>query len=487
MSSQWFGPWLTVLSVVGISAPMVGRAQESAGISDDALSGYGHVGVFESREPSFSLAGTVGFGSIEQQPTTTGSTTRLMGRIGIGVQATNWFAASLYLDGRYDAHPDDAMGADDSMVGDPEIRLRAGSALDSGMLLGAELSVWLPGRDAPSVDFTATTLQLKALLGYRSAGLTLGANLGFRLDNSANAIDNAEQLRAGDRISLGLSEFSSLPVGLAVAYRSDAFEVFGALHLSILLGDVPEFMNSPMGADVGLRYAFSESVGLELRAETSFSTRPVQGPTDPLVRIDPRFAVLAGLRSSFVFADEPALVDENEQEEELVDEPTSGTLQGKVLLQNGAPAVNAEVTAIIGEDERTTSTDEQGNYELSDVPLGTGALRVRVEGYDESTRPITVKAGVTGQDDIELTESTPSGQLRGLVRSFAGQGVMAKIIVMPGDISLETESDGSFQVDIAPGSYNVTIEAKGYSSQTRSISVDENGVTVLNVELRKSR
>lgn len=481
--------WLLMIaSVAVLMGAGVARAQQTVGISDDALAGYGHVGVFDARKPSLSIAGTAGFGLIEAQPTTTGSTTRWMGRLALGVQATEWFAASLYLDGRYDAHADDAMGADDSIVGDPEFRFRAGTTLDSGLMLGAEASVWVPGRDAPSVEFSALTVQLKALLGYRFGDLTLAANLGFRLDNSANAIDQPEQLRAGDRISLGLSDFHALPLGVALAYTSDALEVFGAVHLSMLLGDVPAFMNSPFGADLGIRYALADSFGLELRSEVSFSSRPTQGPNDALIRIDPRFAVFAGLRYGLGFADEPALqTTEEEPVTPTVDEPKTGTLRGILRSDTGQPLANAEVTVRVGDVERVTSTDAEGNYEIGELPLGKGTLRVVAEGYDERSTPIEVAPGVNSPADLELTESTPSGQLRGLIRSFAGQGVKAKISVSPGDISLDSEQDGSFQVDIAPGSYEVTIEARGYASQTRSVSIDENGVTVLNVELRKSR
>ncbi len=479
---RWFAAlWLATVCCWSFAA----RAQHSQGVADDGLTGFGHVGLFDDQEPSLSLAGTVGFGLIEEQPTTTGSTTRLMGRLGVGVRATEWFAASLYLDGRYDSHPDDAMGPDDSMVGDPELRLRAGTALDSGMLLGAEVAIWVPGRDAPSIEFAATTLQLKALLGYRMDGLVLAANLGFRLDNSASSIDDAGQLRPGDRISLGVSDFNAIPIGLAAAYQDNSFEVFGAVHLAVLLGDVAEFMNSPLGADLGLRYALSDSFGLELRGEASFSSRPTQGPTDPLVRIDPRFAVFAGVRYGLGFSEPPPIEDEEFVEEEPPP-PQTGTLTGVLRGEDDQPIPGATVTVKVGNVEKSATSDEQGNYEIADVPLGTGTLTVRAEGFDETTSQIKVEPGVNSQSDIELTESTPSGQLRGLVRSFAGEGVPAKITVSPGDISAETEQDGSFEIDIAPGSYEVTIEAKGYTSQTRSVSIDENGVTVLNVELRKS-
>jgi len=46
---------------------------------------------------------------------------------------------------------------------------------------------------------------------------------------------------------------------------------------------------------------------------------------------------------------------------------------------------------------------------------------------------------------------------------------------------------GRFEVDVPPGRYRVTISASGYQTQQRTVDVEENGVTVLNVDLRSDR
>jgi hypothetical protein len=45
-------------------------------------------------------------------------------------------------------------------------------------------------------------------------------------------------------------------------------------------------------------------------------------------------------------------------------------------------------------------------------------------------------------------------------------------------------SEGMLELPVAPGRYEVLIEAKGYMPQRRTINVDEGGVTVLNVDLK---
>lgn len=88
---------------------------------------------------------------------------------------------------------------------------------------------------------------------------------------------------------------------------------------------------------------------------------------------------------------------------------------------------------------------------------------------------------VAPEDD---TAATHDSQIRGVVRSFDGQPVLARVSVEPGALSSETGADGKFAIDVAPGRYTVTLQAKGYKSQTKTCVVDQGGITVLNVELR---
>ncbi|HKP57944.1 MAG TPA: carboxypeptidase-like regulatory domain-containing protein [Polyangiales bacterium] len=80
---------------------------------------------------------------------------------------------------------------------------------------------------------------------------------------------------------------------------------------------------------------------------------------------------------------------------------------------------------------------------------------------------------------------TPAGQIRGNVRAFSGQPLAATVSLDPGSIEVTADERGEFRLDVAPGSYTVQLRARGYRTQTRTITVDDNGVTVLNVELRK--
>jgi len=94
-----------------------------------------------------------------------------------------------------------------------------------------------------------------------------------------------------------------------------------------------------------------------------------------------------------------------------------------------------------------------------------------------------------------LERRAPEGQIRALVRSLRGTGLAADLVIESESVTVgiaaESKSlhaqDGRFQVDVAPGHYRLTISAPGYEVQRRKVEVEENGVTVLNVDLRRQQ
>jgi hypothetical protein len=86
----------------------------------------------------------------------------------------------------------------------------------------------------------------------------------------------------------------------------------------------------------------------------------------------------------------------------------------------------------------------------------------------------------------------PVGQLRCSVRSFGGVGISATLKILKGpDVPAPSapmhSRDGTFSIELAPGTYEVLIEAAHFIPQRRTISVEKNGVTLLNADLRRAK
>ena len=65
--------------------------------------------------------------------------------------------------------------------------------------------------------------------------------------------------------------------------------------------------------------------------------------------------------------------------------------------------------------------------------------------------------------------------------------MVARIRIEPLGIDVALAPDGTFQANVVPGTYDVVIHADGYVDQKRRVVVERDGVTMLNVELRKGR
>ncbi|MCK4266887.1 MAG: carboxypeptidase regulatory-like domain-containing protein, partial [Thermoplasmata archaeon] len=73
-------------------------------------------------------------------------------------------------------------------------------------------------------------------------------------------------------------------------------------------------------------------------------------------------------------------------------EPTeTGSIEGSVVDENGDPVIGATVTI----EGYSTTTDANGDYSFTDVPVGDYTVRVEKSGYETTTTTATVLADQT--------------------------------------------------------------------------------------------
>ena len=77
---------------------------------------------------------------------------RVAGSLMLDGRPLRWLGLALRLDGRYDKHVIPGQPGDTGLVGDPRLYVRVDQALGSALAIGARAGVWLPGRNAPSLD-----------------------------------------------------------------------------------------------------------------------------------------------------------------------------------------------------------------------------------------------------------------------------------------------------------------------------------------------
>jgi hypothetical protein len=174
-------------------------------------------------------------------------------------------------------------------------------------------------------------------------------------------------------------------------------------------------------------------------------------------------------------------------------------VSGVVFDDVGKPVVGANVTVKLKNNIGTTVTDGKGTYSVTRLPIGktvdgktelddTGAeVSVEVANKKPASTTLTLARGANSVPPITLDPLLPPGQLRGgIISAGTGRPIpTATVTIEPGGITPAVGSDGKFTADLPPGSYKITVVARGYAQQQLNVTIEQNGVAIKNIELRK--
>ncbi len=132
-------------------------------------------------------------------------------------------------------------------------------------------------------------------------------------------------------------------------------------------------------------------------------------------------------------------------------------------------------------------TDGDGGFTL-DVDPGPLEITARAPSFEDGVTTTTATAGGKLEVSIELVRAVRQGQLRGQVLSFDGKPLAATITVTGAtNASVTADADGQFTLDLPEGAFTVEISSPGHVTQKRSVSIKLDGVTVLNVDMRRGK
>ena len=488
--------WAFAVSMLALSRCDPIEAQARSGMSGDrALPAIGHVGL-PLNEPSgrLAIAETVGLGITEAQGANEGAHERLSSRSAVSVQATSGLAFGFLVDGRYDRHPHEVGGFDDGWLFRPELASRFSVPVGQ-LYLGAEVAAWVPEGKTVATSFGALGLDTRLLAAWRASAFTLGGQLGFRLDRSADAAGDTARLSHGDRLALAVSDFNATLMGLGASYQLGDTQLLGEVSADFLVGKgAPKPFDSPLRLAAGARHSLAgEALSGELMLNAALSGRPDSGPTSARVPIEPRITISLGLRYLFgaqplatsLLPTSPAAPDEPRQSKAASPAITDAALEITLSDEHGAPLDHATVELVVGDQHLPFEQKGPGHYRLEHVKWGTGRLRISAAGQEDIERELKVEPGAVLSFGVRTRSALPAGQLRGLVRSFKGQALAAKVRIEPMGLESSTDKNGFFQIDVPPGDYEIVIEAPGFASQRRKTHVEQQGVVIVNADLTR--
>jgi hypothetical protein len=359
---------------------------------------------------------------------------RMVAGAGVAGSAENGLAAELRADGRYDRHVGPT-GQDDGVVFEARAFGRYTHPLTGRASLGGQLGLWVPGEEAPVPVFKAATVDALVILGWRPTervAVTLDA--GYRRDNSARSVKDAARLTQADWTALGLSDFDSVLAGVGAQHTLDQFRWFIEANVDVLVGhDAPRFTHSPIRLAAGVSTAlYGPETRGSLVAQGLLSARSPADVAGPLVPFEPRFVLSLAVSRDFTWGTEVA--------------PTRVAPAPRASPDPGAP----RPVPAAGTSRRTVPEPQ-----MPTLPLGVLRVMVRDAAHGEAVAARIQVKNPHGEDVVATRRTAPAG--------------------------------GAVEVELNPGEYSVEVSADGFVAQRRRLTVDENGVTLINVDLRPSR
>ena len=460
---------------------------------------------------------------------------RAIGDLAIAFGATDMISIGLSLDGRYDKHwgaigdssknlmTTTPAGGDDGYVGDPHLFVRLAKNTGS-LIVGGQLGLWVPGKDAPSIAGSAISVDARALVSLPAGPGLLSFSGGFRLDNSAKSVDDPMKLSLSDRVSLGVSDYNAaflgaqlrIPAGKAWVGIETSLDAFVGGPSSPAAGQVAhaELARGKMIFRGGITagYHISDTISgvvfFEAAKDPGINDAQIDDQNIPLVPYEPLFSGGIGLQARFggPKAVAPTFVEKdchkhNPPDCPAVAAPILVEVSGTVVDTGGKPIVGAKVSLTLKNSQvEPTVTDDKGAYTLKGVRIGQTLegkstvdetaveVAVDVPGMKPGKATIPqVKEGSNTVPPITIEPVLPPGQLRGVVRSLPGGKPVAgaSVTVSPGDAKSETAADGTFTVDLAPGQYKIKVSKAGLKDQELDVTIDPNGVAIKNIDLQK--
>jgi len=119
----------------------------------------------------------------------------------------------------------------------------------------------------------------------------------------------------------------------------------------------------------------------------------------------------------------------------IITVPGKGALIGKVTSEEGDAVAGAKITATLNGSITSTTTDNNGTYQLTNLDPGSYNVTCECNGYETKTQQINVAANATLPLDFILVKgeggaATPPPEKKGFIPGFEGVMVIAGCAVM---------------------------------------------------------
>lgn len=416
---------------------------------------------------------------------------RFIGRLSLSYTPLDYLEvfATLSGQGNANSHADPVLI---QSLGDFSLGAKGFHTLDNGLSLGGALALSVfNAENSVGLDFSATSVDIRALLGYslqqqQNIPLDLHFNLGFYVDNSPELFSTDSggllELQRVERFAHGVSDYNLFEIGLGVEVPVNYVTPFLEWNLGIPVGSddlndcataliaCPQdvgFASFPNIVTLGVKAMPLRQLALNLGVDIGLASDEATG-----IPATPPYNVIFGL--SYILdpsatGGEPELVY---VETPSAPEPT-GWVLGEVVAGDSSEPIAGALISYPNTEFTPQSTDsETGRFRSYEFPTGSEvAIEISHPNFEPRAFDRTIGEG---QDGIRIRLQPGNlGLLAGVVTDAGGTPLPATIYIR-GDAELQIEVDpltGEFSQRVEMGSYVVTVVADGHISDRRSLDV----------------
>lgn len=361
-------------------------------------------------------------------------------------------------------------------LGDIVLGAKGFGAINEGLSAGGGLTlIFLNGSNDVGFDFSATSLDLRAMLDYdfrpaQGFPMVLYFNAAFILDNSSQLFD--VELQRVERFAHQVSDFHFFELGLGFEFPLPWVTPHLEWNLGIPIGpgDEQECATNPIPCPhdagfgsfpdiltIGLRATPVDALALMLGVDIGLTTEEATGL--PAV---PPYSLIFGLAYN---------LDPIPDEVEPAAPPVGWILGEIVAEETGEPIAEAVVQYPGTGLSAQLSDPTSGRFQSYEFPVGT-------EISVEVTHPMYVTRSFSriipeGQDGIRIRLEPAITLLSGRITDTAGAPVAAAVYV-DGAESFEVEVDsatGELELELDEGEYVVTAIADDFVTHRERVTL----------------
>lgn len=158
----------------------------------------------------------------------------------------------------------------------------------------------------------------------------------------------------------------------------------------------------------------------------------------------------------------------------------SGSITGSVKNTSGGAIAGASV----GFGGGTATTDANGNYILTGVPVGTVQLVASASGFQSVTQSVTVTGGNTSTANFTLAAGAAKGTVAGKITNASSGAIVSGATVSWSGGSTTTNTSGIYTLtNVTAGTQNLTAAKTGYLLRTLAVGVTGGATSTLNIPI----